>query len=254
MCIRDSADVLILGGLNEDTWPPEAHANPWMSRPMLAQFGLPLPERRVGLAAHDFAQAFSAPSVVLTRAERVEGTPTVPSRWLLRLGNLLRGTGPETEMRGDTPWLRWQGLLDAPRDIRPVSPPAPRPPLGARPRRLSVTQVETWMRDPYAIYARHVLRLRALEPIDADPGAADSAASSTMRWMRSSRRTPARCPGTRPGACWRSAAAPSRHTATAPASGPSGGPGSNASPGGSSTWSAPGAPTSRQAPAKRTAA
>ena len=167
------ADVLILGGLNEDTWPPEAHANPWMSRPMLAQFGLPLPERRVGLAAHDFAQAFSAPSVVLTRAERVEGTPTVPSRWLLRLENLLRGTGPETEMRGDTPWLRWQGLLDAPRDIRPSPPPAPKPPLGARPRRLSVTQVETWMRDPYAIYARHVLRLAALEPIDADPGAAD---------------------------------------------------------------------------------
>ncbi len=167
------ADVLILGGLNEDTWPPEAHANPWMSRPMLAKFGLPLPERRVGLAAHDFAQAFSAPSVVLTRAERVEGTPTVPSRWLLRLENLLRGSGPETEMRGDLQWLHWQALLDAPKDIRPSPPPAPKPPLGARPRTLSVTQVETWMRDPYAIYARHVLGLAALEPIDADPGAAD---------------------------------------------------------------------------------
>ena len=29
------------------------------------------------------------------------------------------------------------------------------------------------MRDPYGIYARHILKLRALDPIDADPGAAD---------------------------------------------------------------------------------
>lgn len=76
-------------------------------------------------------------------------------------------------MRGDTPWLRWQGLLDAPGVIRPCLPPAPRPPLGARPRQLSVTQVETWMRDPYAIFARHILKLKPLDPIDADPGAAE---------------------------------------------------------------------------------
>jgi ATP-dependent helicase/nuclease subunit B len=40
----------------------------------------------------------------------------------------------------------------------------------ARPRRLSVTEIETWLRDPYAIYAKHVLRLRALEPLDEDVG------------------------------------------------------------------------------------
>jgi len=45
--------------------------------------------------------------------------------------------------------------------------------VAARPRRLSVTAVETWMRDPYAIYARHILKLSALDPIDADPGAAE---------------------------------------------------------------------------------
>jgi ATP-dependent helicase/nuclease subunit B len=168
------ADVMILGSLNEDAWPPKAHASPWMSRPMMKAFGLPLPERRIGLSAHDFTQAFSAPRVWLTRASRTEGTPTVPCRWLLRLENLLRGTDAENALTRDADtWLNWQQKLDEPSAFVPVDPPTPKPPVEARPRRLSVTQVETWMRDPYAIYARHVLGLRALDPIDADPGAAD---------------------------------------------------------------------------------
>ncbi len=163
------ADTIVMGGLNEGTWPPEAAASPWMSRPMLAEFGLPEPERRIGLAAHDFSQAFSAPRVVLTRSAKAGGTPTVPCRWLLRLDNL----GPGAVPKRDAEWLHWQGLLDQPTAIRAAPPPAPRPPLEARPRRLSVTQIETWMRDPYGIYARHVLGLKALDPIDADPDAAD---------------------------------------------------------------------------------
>ena len=107
--------------------------------------------------------------MVLTRSAKVDGTPTVPSRWLLRLDNLGRDALPARDAR----WLHWQGLLDAPKAIRSAPPPAPRPPVEARPRRLSVTQVEAWMRDPYGIYARHVLGLKALDPIDADPGAAD---------------------------------------------------------------------------------
>ncbi len=168
------ADVLILGGLNEAGWPPDAAADPWLSRPMRADFGLPPPERRIGLSAHDFAQGFCASQVVLTRAERVEGTPSVPSRWLMRLDTVLAACGLDP-LRGTgdwPPWLRWQAALDRPDRPAPVAAPAPCPPLAARPRRLSVTQVETWMRDPYAIYARHILRLKALDPLDADPGAA----------------------------------------------------------------------------------
>ncbi|MFQ5972365.1 MAG: double-strand break repair protein AddB, partial [Alphaproteobacteria bacterium] len=167
-------DVMILGGLNEGTWPPEHDTGPWMSRPMQSDFGLPLPERRVGLSAHDFCQAFCAGSVVMTRAERVEGTPTVPSRWLARLQHLATGRGlPDPRENGRT-WRAWQRQLDrvstglGRREPRP----APAPPVEARPRHLSVTQIETWMRDPYAIYARHILRLRALDPIDALPDAA----------------------------------------------------------------------------------
>lgn len=171
------AEVLILGGLNEGTWPAEAAPSPWMSRPMLARFGLPEPERRIGLAAHDFQQAFSAPHVVLTRALRVEGTPTVPSRWLLRVETAARVLGAEDAFaaarRAGGQWLHWQRLLDRPQAFARPERPAPCPPLAARPRELSVTQIEMWMRDPYAVYARHVLRLAALDPIDADPGAAD---------------------------------------------------------------------------------
>ena len=73
-------DVTILGSLNEGTWPGEPAADPWMSRPMRQAFGLPSHERRIGLAAHDIAQALNGQRVVLTRAVKVDGTPTVPSR------------------------------------------------------------------------------------------------------------------------------------------------------------------------------
>jgi ATP-dependent helicase/nuclease subunit B len=166
------ADLLILGGLNEGTWPAPPEADPWMSRPMRAAFGLAPPERRIGLAAHDFAQGFAAPRVVLSRSARVDGTPTVPSRWLMRLDAVMRGSGLAFDQDAGQ-WLEWHALLDRPESWKRPEIPAPSPPVSARPRRLSVTEIETWMRDPYAIYAKHVLRLRALDPIDADPGAAE---------------------------------------------------------------------------------
>ncbi len=172
------ADLVCLGGLNEGAWPPEAHADPWLSRPMRQVFGLPPPERRIGLTAHDFAQAFSAPDVLLTRAARVEGTPTVPSRWLLLIENVIDAAGMDgkallaKQVDGDD-WLGWQAALDRPGKVQPVAPPRPCPPVAARPRGLSVTRVETWMRDPYEIYARYVLKLVPLDAIDSSPGAAD---------------------------------------------------------------------------------
>ncbi len=168
------AEVMVLGGLNEGTWPAEVEAGPWLSRPMRRDFGLPAPERRIGLAAQDFAQAFTAPRLYLTRAERVEGTPTVPSRWLLRLEALLQSLESQDAWRTEAPeWRAWAEALDRPAAPVAMKPPAPRPPLAARPRKLSVTRVEVWRRDPYALYAAEILKLRALEPLDADPGAAE---------------------------------------------------------------------------------
>ncbi len=167
-------DLVVLGGLNDGTWPPDPGIDPWMSRPMRATFGLPGADRRIGLSAHDFAQCFAAPEVMLTRALRVDGAPTTPSRWLLRLDATLDtfGGGEATRFAsGD--WLAWAAALDRPKGLAPVARPAPTPPVAARPRRLSVTQIEMWRRNPYAVYARHVLGLRKLDDLDEEPGAAD---------------------------------------------------------------------------------
>jgi ATP-dependent helicase/nuclease subunit B len=166
------ADLLVLGGLNEGVWPPETESDPWLSRPMRRQFGLPPPERRIGIAAHDFVQGLGAREVWLTRAVRAEGAPTVASRWLLRLGALLTASGLADEVEGAVAPLQWARLADAAERVV-TSAPAPKPPVSARPRRLTVTEIETWRRDPYAIYARRVLRLKPLEPLDADPGFAE---------------------------------------------------------------------------------
>jgi RecB family exonuclease len=172
------ADLLICAGLNEGIWPAAPPADPWLNRALRAQAGLRLPDRVIGLSAHDFQQAASAPEVWLTRAKRTAETDTVPSRWLNRLINLMEGASPETKAALDQMRARGlQGLAMAetlltPAELVPFAPrPSPAPPLAARPRRLGVTEIETLIRDPYAIYARKVLRLRALDPLRSDPDA-----------------------------------------------------------------------------------
>jgi len=168
------ADRLILAGLEEGSWPQGAPVDPFLSRPMRRKLGLPPPERKVGLSAHDFAQAACAPEVVLLHSERRGGQPAVKSRWLWRLQTL--AAGAEVTIPGRPEVLDWARALDAavadpPPHLRPAPRPEPRPPAEARPRKLYVTQVEAWVRDPYAVYARNVLQLRSLErpdePVDA---------------------------------------------------------------------------------------
>ena len=167
------ADLMILGGLNEGVWPPVTDPGPWLNRPMRRELDMSQPERRVGLSAHDFAQAAACKEVLLTRAEKDAGAPTTPSRWLTRLSMLVDGAG-FGERLYDEQWLHIARAIDKPASApTPVEPPEPRPPVSARPRALPVTQVELWLRDPYALYARQILRLRALDPIDMMPAAAD---------------------------------------------------------------------------------
>ena len=178
------ADCMILGGLNEGVWPPAAAGDPWMSRPMRADFGLPPPELRIGLSAHDFVQCCGAQEVYLTRARRIEGTPTIPARWLQRLDALLpSGSEGAAALRTIEPTLlAWWAALDRPAEPSgPWPAPAPAPPVTARPRQLSVTKIETWIADPYSIYARDILRLKVLDPVDADPSAAER--GSIIHWI-----------------------------------------------------------------------
>ncbi|MDE2029847.1 MAG: double-strand break repair protein AddB [Alphaproteobacteria bacterium] len=172
-----SADIVILGGMNEGAWPPDAGFDPWMSRPMRADFGLPAPEFRIGLSAHDFAQLACAKDVMLTRSARDGGAPTVPSRFLLQIDAVLRAAGLSDDkhdaLAPAEPWRAWAQMLDRPEHIEACDRPRPCPPIAARPRALSVTEIGTWLRNPYAIYAKHVLGLRKLDELDAELDASD---------------------------------------------------------------------------------
>ncbi|MCV2892639.1 double-strand break repair protein AddB [Lentibacter sp. XHP0401] len=172
-------DLLILAGLNEGSWPEAPAPDPWLNRKMRAEVGLLLPERRIGLSAHDFQQAIAAKEVWLTRAHKSDDAETVPSRWVIRLTNLLAGLPQE---RGEkalkairaraAPWLGRAKLIDAPlAEVAQARRPAPVPPVAMRPRALSITQIQTLIRDPYAIYARHVLKLNSLNPLQKLPDA-----------------------------------------------------------------------------------
>lgn len=163
-------DTVVLGSLNEGSWPPTASPDPWMSQAMRRVLKLPSHELRIGQSAHDFLMATSGPRVVLTRSLKVEGTPTVPSRWLTRIKTLL---GDQLFTKSSQNWLIWQRALDSTNTDTRTEPPTPRPPVTVRPRKLSVTEIGVWMRDPYSIYARHVLGLKPLMPIDSPQGAAE---------------------------------------------------------------------------------
>lgn len=166
-----SSDLMILSGLNEGVWPGDAGADPFLSRPMRKTLGLPSLERRVGLAAHDFAQGAAAPEVVVTRALRSGGAPAKPSRWIVRLKNILAGAGTVDAVDKSTRLAAWASALDAAGPVKRAPPPRPTPPVASRPRALYVTQVEKWLRNPYGIYARYVLGLRKLDALDEQFGA-----------------------------------------------------------------------------------
>jgi ATP-dependent helicase/nuclease subunit B len=166
-------DRAVLGGLVEGVWPPEARSDPWLSRPMRRDLGLDLPERRVGLSAHDFAQALGAREVVLTRSARVAGAPTVASRFTQRLAAVAGGERWHRARERGERYLSLARRLDEPAQRELFERPAPKPPTETRPSRMSVTDVENWLRDPYTIYAKHILRLPVLEAVDTPPGAAD---------------------------------------------------------------------------------
>ena len=173
------ANLVILGGLNDGVWPRLPSPDPWLNRQMRKAAGLLLPERQIGLSAHDYQQAVAAREVILTRALRDAEAETVPSRWINRLTNLMAGlpdrNGPEAlaDMRDrGRRWLDLAKVLDRPTLPVPAAPrPAPRPPVALRPRMLPVTGISRLIRDPYAIYARYILRLFPLDPLRPTPDA-----------------------------------------------------------------------------------
>ena len=169
----NGTDLLILSGLNEGIWPAQPEPDQWMNRKMRIDAGLLLPERRIGLSAHDFQQAMGANEVWITRSKRNSESETTPSRWLNRLINLLAGLNSnggklalENMRSRGSQHLLLLNELEKTKKIKKPSRPEPIPPLKVRPKKLSVTEIKTLIRDPYSIYARHILKIEPLERLD----------------------------------------------------------------------------------------
>ena len=160
------ADLVIVGGLNEGVWPAPSAPDPWLPPKVRSVLGMPTLETRIGLAAHDFASTLGAPEVLITRARRDSKSPTIASRFLLRLDAISGGLPRDQRLE------RLALALDDPGPPRPASRPQPSPPIAERPIRITVTAVDRLKADPFAFYAQAILKLRALEPVDADHTAA----------------------------------------------------------------------------------
>ncbi len=167
------ADVLLLGGLDETVWPPQARTDAFLNRPMRAALGLTPPERKLGQTAHDFAQAMGKGKVILSRARKRGGTPTVASRFLQRMAALGDKQWEACRERGNYYLHLARGIDQPASPPPPIERPLPRPPVTLRPQRLSVTQIETLRRDPYALYAEKILRLKELDPLGGPTGAGE---------------------------------------------------------------------------------
>jgi len=167
------ADVMLLGGLDETVWPPQARIDAFLNRPMRAALGLTPPERKLGQTAHDFAQAMGHRKVILSRAAKRGGAPTVASRFLQRMAALGDSAWEDCVARGKI-YVDLARAIDRPLEAAPqIKRPMPAPPIELRPQSLSVTRIETLRRDPYAIYAEMILKLAELAPLGGAPGAAE---------------------------------------------------------------------------------
>ena len=156
------ADLVVLGGLNEGVWPALPTPDPWLPPKVRANLKMATLETRIGLAAHDFASALGAPEVLLTRARRDSRSPTVASRFLLRLHAMTGGLPRDLRLE------RITRALDEPDAVEPARRPEPCPPAEQRPERISVTAVDRLKADPFAFYAQSILKLRPLDPPDDD--------------------------------------------------------------------------------------
>lgn len=166
-------DRVILGGLIEGTWPPAPRIDPWLSRPMRYQLGLDLPERRIGLTAHDFTQLLGTREVILSHAAKSGGAPAVASRFLHRLEATAGADAWRRAKEAGATYLHYAEALDRPDIVKPSTQPAPKPPRALRPLKMSVTEIEDWLRDPYTIFAKRILQLTPLDPVDMPLTAAD---------------------------------------------------------------------------------
>jgi ATP-dependent helicase/nuclease subunit B len=168
-----SVDLVVLGGMNEGTWPGQTSNDPFLSRTMKSGIGLEPPERRIGQLAHDFQMACGTRRLILSRAMRQGSAPTVASRWMQRLQALGGKILTEQLRANGASYLHWMRILDEGERQPLAERPQPKPPAELQPRKYSFSEVTRLRRDPYSIYARRILRLEPVVPFNRDPDAAE---------------------------------------------------------------------------------
>jgi len=166
-------DTVIVAGLNEGTWPRDVTSDPWLSRPMRRDLGLPTPEFEIGLSAHDWCQTFSADQMIFSRSLKVDNSPTVASRWLQRLLTILPKTHVDNMQHKGREILQQASALTLSKHKQEQVRSAPTPPVHLRPDYYSVTTIEKLAEDPYSVFARHILKLNKLSALDEAPHMGD---------------------------------------------------------------------------------
>ncbi len=165
-----SCTHVILAGMNEGIWPQGPRIDPWLSRRMRQDFGLPLDDIQTGRMAHDFLQLVRRNQVIMTRSEQLNGEITVSSRWWQRLETVIHALGYNPQSLAADDLVAWVGARDAAQKTKniKVMRPMPTPPCHLRPRKISATNIDLLIKNPYAFYARHILRLFPLDGYDMD--------------------------------------------------------------------------------------
>ncbi|MDR1475442.1 MAG: hypothetical protein LBI30_02905 [Holosporales bacterium] len=148
------ANTVIIPDCNDGTWPPVRG----LAGVLFGQniIGVSAFDRKIELFGLEFIKALCCKNVILTRSKMKDGSPTQPSKWLVRLMASLKNNGESARKRGNE-WLNFV------RDSRPLpspaSPPKPTLPVGKKISELSLSDFNVLFQNPYEIYAKHILKL-----------------------------------------------------------------------------------------------
>ncbi len=159
-----TADVVILTGLNEGMFPARGYENAWLPRRVAEQIGLPSPDRKVSLQSLDFMNLSCGGTVYWLRSTQSGGVQTTESRFLSRV--IARGGifNNKTDILEEV--LARDKVARHSLDYSVPTPPNDWSDV-------YVTELELLIHNPYAFYVRHILKLRVLDDYWVGPDARD---------------------------------------------------------------------------------
>ena len=165
-------DCVVLSGLNTGVWPQSLNTDPWFSQDMRQRCGLPTAMDNLGIELQRFINTLATPQVILTRAQKSQGTVNLPSPWIQRLQTVIKAVSSDNVLKAHQDWSSWQQELHRVHSFHISRRPAPQPLLTHRPRELSSRDLTLLMDDPYAFYAQKILNVRPVAELDHDPNSA----------------------------------------------------------------------------------